>query len=329
MSWEDDVGRIFTTETVPPADSTAYWVDALCDAYVHLECDPESLDRAQCFKGEIHQNCLSSVDVSVVEASPQKVARTSRLISRGHEDVFIVSIQRWGRSHVIQDGRQAELEAGDFVIYDSTRPYTLLYPDGIHQYTLKIPRRQLLAQLPDVESLTATKVGGHRGAGHLLVNMVDTLIGDIGELNPISFDAVSQSVVSILTAGLRMLRAEALPSPSALTAYHLERIKQHVLARLHDPALNVQSISSELQLSVSSLYRVFESQELSLAEWIWNQRLERCRRDFADPLLANQPLTQIGLRWGFGDASHLSRAFKRAYGLSPREFRQRALCSYR
>lgn len=319
------MARIFTTETVQPAESTAYWVDALCDAYVRLECDPMAVDRPGPFQGEIQQSSLSTVDVSVVEASPQKVARTHRLISRGHEDVFIVSMQRQGRCQVIQDRRHAELEAGDFVIYDSTRPYTLTYPDGIHQFTLKIPRRQLIAQLPNVESLTAMKVRGNRGAGHLLINMIETLIRDIGQLDPISFDAVAGSIVSILTAGLRTLECGTEPAPSTLTAYHLERIKQHVLANLHDPALSVQNTSAALQLSVSSLYRIFESQGTTLSEWIWNQRLDRCRRDLADPLLANQSVIQIAFRWGFSDASHLSRSFRRAFGLSPRDFRARAL----
>ena len=317
--------RIFTTGTVRPADSTAYWVDALCDAYVRLECDPMAVDFSGPFQGEIQQNSLSTVDVSVVEASPQKVARTHRLISRGHEDVFIVSMQRQGRCQVIQDRNHAELEAGDFAIYDSTRPYTLIYPDGIHQFTLKIPRRQLIAQLPNVESLTAMKVCGNRGAGHLLINMIETLARDIGQLDPISFDAVAGSIVSILTAGLRTLESRVEPPPSSLTAYHLERIKQHVLSNLHDPALSVQSTAAALRLSVSSLYRVFESQGTTLSDWIWNQRLDRCRRDLADPLLANQSVIQIAFRWGFSDASHLSRSFKRAFGLSPREFRMRAL----
>ena len=319
------MARIFTTEVVQPAESTAYWVDALCDAYVQLDCDPMALDRPGRFHGEIRQNSLSTVDVSVVEASPQKVVRTHDLISRANEDVFIVSMQRHGRCHVMQDQRLADLTAGDFVVYDSTRPYTLHFPDGIHQFTLKIPRRQLIAQLPNVESLTATKVPGKRGAGRLMINMIETLIHDIGELDPISFDAVAESIVAILTAGLRTLDCGTQPAPSTLTAYHLERIKQHVLANLHDPGLSGQSTAAALQMSVSSLYRVFESQRATLSEWIWNQRLDRCRRDLADPLLANQSVIQIAFRWGFSDASHLSRSFKRAFGLSPRDFRVRAL----
>lgn len=319
------MARVFTTGEVRASESTAYWVDALCDAYVRLECDPIPVDGPASFHGEIRQNSLSTVDVSVVESSPQEVTRTPSLISRTNEDVFIVSMQRWGCANVAQGGRETTLRAGDFVIYDSTRPYTLTYPDGIHQFTLKIPRGQLIAQMPSVESLTATKVSGNRVAGRLMKNMVETLIRDAGELDPISHDAVASSIVSILAAGLRTLETDVEPAPSAMSTYHLERIKQHVLANLHDPGLSVQSTSAALRLSVSSLYRVFESQEVTLSDWIWRQRLDRCRRDLADPLLANQSVIQIAFRWGFSDASHLSRSFKRTYGLSPRDFRMRVL----
>ena len=50
------------------------------------------------------------------------------------------------------------------------------------------------------------------------------------------------------------------------------------------------------------------------------QRLEQCRRDFANPLLAKQ-----AFRWGFSDASHLSRSFKRPFSMSAQEFRARAI----
>jgi AraC-like DNA-binding protein len=318
------VTRIFTTEQAKPAESAAYWVDALCDAYVRLECDPLAGCMPGSFHGEIQQNSLSSVDVACVESSPQKVARTPQLIGRSCDDYFIVSMQRQGQCQVRQDRREAVLEAGDFVVYDSTRPYTLNYPDGIHQYTLKIPRSQLLTHLPNVESLTAAKVSGNRGAGRLMLNMVDTLVRDIDQLDSVSHGAVAESIVAILAASLRTLECGVAPALSSLSSYHLERIKQHVLANLCDPGLSAQSISAALRLSVSTLYRVFESQQVTLSDWIWKQRLERFRRDLENQLYANQTIIQIAFRWGFSDASHLSRSFKLAYGISPREFRTRS-----
>lgn len=317
--------RILSTAAVSPGQTTEYWVDALCDAYVKLECDPQPLAPGQRFYGEIRQNQLSTVDVSVVNASAQRVSRTRSLISRSSDDVFIVSIQAGGRSRITQADRSADLDPGDFAIYDSTRPYTLLYPENLHQITLKVPRQPLLARVPSVESLTALKVSGQRGAGRLMVNLIDTLLTGIDDIDPVSHDAVAAGIVDILAAGLRTLEKNSTPVPSSLHAYHLQRIKAYVREHLHESTLSAQSVAAALHMSVSSLYRAFEREEATLSDWIWSQRLDRCRRDLADPMLVNQSVTQIGFRWGFSDASHLSRAFRRAYGAAPREFRMRSL----
>jgi AraC-like DNA-binding protein len=158
-----------------------------------------------------------------------------------------------------------------------------------------------------------------------MINMVQTLLRDMDQLHPISYDAVADGLVSILVAGLRTLDGTE-PSPSStLGAYHLQRIRRYVIDHLGDPELTVQRMAGALQMSLSNVYRSFDEQGATLADWIWTQRLERCRRDLANPMLANQSIIQIGCRWGFTDASHMSRSFKRAFGMAPREFRKRAL----
>ncbi len=322
--------RHFTTDSVVATQSTEYWENVLSNVYVQLACNPDASRIAGMpFHCELQQHRLSTIDVSVAQASPQKLSRTPQLISRANDDAFIVSIQRRGQASVQQDGRIANLSSGDFAIYDSTRPYSLAWDEGIEQLTLKIPRIQLLSQIPRAESLTARRVCGHEGAGHLLLNMIETLVQDIDQLDPIAFDAVATSIVSILTAGLQTIDDQPRRSTSNLQRYHLERIRQYVAAHLHDPQLSVSSLASALKMSVSSVYRVFDAKDLTLADWIWQQRLERCRRELVDPELAQASITRIAFRWGFRDVSHFSRAFKRAYGMTPRDFRQQVQMTMR
>lgn len=314
--------QLFTTQDVQPEEAADYWHETLRNVYVQLDCTPAEPSRHGLFSGEIRQDQFSVLGVSVVTASPQSVVRSPKLIRQSTEDVFIVSIQTQGRSQILQDGRSAELSTGDFAFYDSTRPYDLLYPDGIQQVVLKLPRKMLLSRLPGAESLTARRVSGRKGAGRLMINMIETLLSDVGDLDPNSFDAIANGVVDILTAGLKTLTSDRLPQLSSMTAYHMQQIQSYVTDHLHDPKLSVQGMAGELQLSVSSLYRIFESQPQTLSDFIWTQRLDRCKRDLADPELRNLSVTQIAYRWGFSDSAHLSRTFKRTYGQSPRDFRK-------
>ncbi|MFI0484918.1 helix-turn-helix domain-containing protein [Actinomadura sp. 9N215] len=58
--------------------------------------------------------------------------------------------------------------------------------------------------------------------------------------------------------------------------------------------------------------------------WIRTQRLECARRDLADLAQRATPVQALAARWGFAHASDFSRAFRRAYGMSPRDYREDA-----
>ncbi len=50
---------------------------------------------------------------------------------------------------------------------------------------------------------------------------------------------------------------------------------------------------------------------------IWRRRLEQCAKDLCDPRRAGERIAEIAFRWGFGDASHFSRAFRQQFGCAP------------
>ena len=165
------------------------------------------------------------------------------------------------------------------------------------------------------ETLTARKVCGDRGAGHLMIGMINTLAADIDTLEAGSVAAIAESVENILVAGLCSLPGAADPVVSQLTAFHRDQIKAYALRHLRDPQLSVNAIAAHLRLSPSTIYRAFAGEPISLNSWIWNQRLDGAKRDICDPTLANRTITEIAFGWGFNDAAHFSRIFRAALRL--------------
>ena len=87
---------------------------------------------------------------------------------------------------------------------------------------------------------------------------------------------------------------------------------------LDDPGLTAERIAREHHISTRHLNRVFHRKAQSPAAWIRQRRLHRSHTDL---LQSQRSITEIAYRWGFGDAASFSKAFKRAYGMSPRAFR--------
>mgnify|MGYP003584154325 FL=1 len=316
------MNALLSTDAVPRAQRLAYWTDMICNVYVQLGCDPVRPDDAIGFSGHIRQHTLPGLDLSVVTSGPQSVMRTPSHIARASDDYFLVSIQARGRGVVRQDGRDAVLEVGDFALYDSTRPYQLLFEDAFEQIVLKLPGERLRSALARSVALAVTTLPGPGGAGHLLLGMLRTLREDIDTLQPASALAVADGVQSILVAGLQTLPALRAPSLSNLTAYHLARVKRRIDEQLGEPLLCVGSLALELGLSESQIHRLFKNEPVTVSRYIWERRLDACSRDLLDPRLAGRPLADLAYARGFNDAAHFSRAFRDRFGCSPREWRQ-------
>lgn len=99
------------------------------------------------------------------------------------------------------------------------------------------------------------------------------------------------------------------------------QIGTYILAHLQDPALGAERIAGALHISVRHLYRLWAN-DLTVAEWIMAERLEGAKRT-----LTAQPAQSVTIRalardWGFADATHFSRRFRQAYGMSPGEWRR-------
>ncbi len=316
--------RMATIE-VPEDQRFEYWLDMICSTYVQLECDRPQ-ERA--LFGEIEFARIGGLDLTELRANVSRVRRTPLHVSRSGEDYCLVQLQQAGKGMVCQDGRVALVNPGDFVLYDSTRPYDLMFDDEEHHVlVLRLPRSHLEQHVTGLEELTATTVPGDGAAGHLLLSMVGTLRNQANRLHPASAQGVSDAITQMIAAGLRSLPQANSSRPSNLHAYHLARIKAYVKERLRDPGLSVGSVAQAAGLSPDHLARLFRSEPMPLSRLIWQWRLEACHRDLVDPRLTSRSVSDIAFSWGFNEAAHFSRSFKELYGLTPREWRQQAVTS--
>lgn len=308
---------------VPERDRLSYWTDAVCDAYVQLDCRAPQHHRQ--VDGEIRVDTLATLELSRVTATAQQVRRTPSTIARSGEDYFPVSVQTAGTGLISQDDRSAVLRPGDFALYDSTRPYELTFAGDFQQYVLMLPGATLRSRLRDTAGLTARTVGGSRGAGHLMINMIETLAADIDVLQPGAAAAVAASVEHIVVAGLSGLSGDDVAPPTddaaLLAASRREQVKAFARSRLRDPGLSVAGIAAALHLSVSTVHRCFAGEPVSVAEWIRAERLDAIRDDLCDPALQYRTVSDVAFGWGFVDASHFSRAFRARFGCAPSDVR--------
>jgi AraC-like DNA-binding protein len=253
------------------------------------------------------------------------VTRTSRLIRRSDPELCKIDLQLRGRTVVEQDDRQAALGAGAFTFVDLSRPCQLAGGLG-GVAAVMFPRTLLPFRYRDTRWLTGVGFDPREASSALVAALVGHVVDRAAEFTAPADVRVGTAIVDLIVAALsvRLDRPEAVP-PGTRSRVLTWRVKTFIEDRLDDPELSPERIAAAHHISLRYLYRIFEAQQTTVGSWIRTRRLEHCRRDLCDPALLRRPVSAIGCRWGFVDATHFTRAFKREYGVTPGEYRRMQL----
>ncbi|KOG10694.1 MULTISPECIES: helix-turn-helix domain-containing protein [Streptomyces] len=267
---------------------------------------------------------VGPLTVCSVRANATVVRRTPALARDDMEPSVFVGLQVTGSSVVVQDGREAVLRPGDLALYDTTRPYTLLNRDGIHQHYFRIPRTELA--LPERLLNLATAVPFSRRDP--LADLTATCLRRIARQQARPAASPAHDLQAAGRPGIELLRAlitarlgnHRTACQTADETLCL-RVIDYVRAHLGDHDLTPARVAAYHHVSLRQLYKVLSRNGVHLGEWVRSQRLERCRAELAAPWAQHRSIAAVAHRWGFPNAAYFSRAFKGAFGITPSDWR--------
>lgn len=303
---------------VPARRRRDYWRDALSRTFGAVDITvPEDVRS-----GTIRTAPLGSVQVITVDSGPQDARRSRRMIARSDQDAYVVvKLLTRGAARIEQDSRDAAVHPGEVFVYDMARPVRLLLPESFQTKSVVLPRRVLGLDESEVQRITASPLRRDRALGGLLSGLVSGLVDTAASYRPRTGELLARNVVDLLTvlAGERAGRT-VRQSPSGDAATVL-RIKAYIGRHLADPGLTPETVARAHHISVRYLHRLFEGEDTTVGRWIHVRRLEACREELAGRRAAHLTIAAVAYRWGFLNAAHFSRAFRAAYGMSPRQWR--------
>jgi AraC-like DNA-binding protein len=206
-----------------------------------------------------------------------------------------IVFQHRGESLCLQGGSAVRIGPGEGVLLDMSRPFRVVSEGAADQSVAVVP--------PDMARRCG--LAAEQGA-------------------PLRFSL--SDIRAAAPAGL--LRLIGVPDPTREGAAALSsaeqvrrQVKAYIDANLRDPELAIDQIAAALRLSKRYLHMCFAAEGASIADYLWQARLDQSRRELERDAGSGRTVTDIAFACGFNSSSHFSRLFKRRFGRPPSRLR--------
>jgi AraC-like DNA-binding protein len=303
--------RAFSTDDYAPDDRLTAWSDFTSGALFGAQYSvysPEGLHARQRTVG------LGDVGLFSFSSNAHAVERTAALVEQFPKRAVMISLVLSGRAMFYSADRMCTAGPGEMLIYPASRPYLMAFQEGTSQLLLDIPEEYL-------------------GSAGLSIGQdgciqVDRTVQTAARIDPTEFARLepllsgTEREARAASAGLAgvLARLDTRLRRQEATG-RLEAAMRHIERHSADPDLDVASIAGAVGVSPRQVSRAFLLTGRSPMQCVTDSRIRTAQRLLAETAFG---MDEIATASGFGSASVFSRTFRRAAGMSPREFRMQS-----
>jgi AraC-like DNA-binding protein len=228
-----------------------------------------------------------------------------------------------GPAVAMQLGREIALERGDAIAFSGSdrgtlttlrfgRITTLEFPKGALRPSLKRGGDACARRIPK-DSLPLRLLQGYVRAVHA---------SDSIEASGLPQLAITHLYDLAAMAVGAALEAAEIANGRGVRAARLHAIKSDLLARIDQP-ITIGELAARHRVSARYIRMLFEDEETSITSFILDQRLERAHSMLLSPRFAGRRIAEVAYEVGFNDLSYFNRSFRRRFGHSPSEVREK------
>ncbi len=308
----------FHSGDVPVAERFDWWCESVTHNLVPAHFTTESTSD---FQASSITMAMGPAYAAVLSFPELHCERPTRLIRRSDPELWEFALILDGTTQVEQNRREVVARAGDLILYDTSRPFVIHHREPTnHAIVIHVARRTLPVPEQALRDLVASPLPSKSGLGAVVSGFLRGLAEQVPTLHTTQPDHLGTAAVSLTAAFLAGLTDTTVPPPTRQQAL-VHEIKTFIGRNLHRD-LSPAVVAAAHHISPRYLHHVFRGEKRSVAAYVREQRLARCRTELTDPLSSGLSVAEIGARWGFSDPASFNRAFKDATGLPPGEYRR-------
>lgn len=311
----------FETSRLAPQRRFAAWQDTMIVAFGPIAVTSTDSN----FYGRLRSENRGTWCSHLLHYKGQQLQRSRYDVERLETDYYTLTCPFSGRLRVRQDNREHVLDPGHIYLFNHAVPYSGVPDNEYGTVSVAFPAAALRQRERRPQPLYALRRDDPRQTGSiaLLESFCQAFVSGFSSWSEIQFNSLSEQMLDLI-ALLVLEPTHATQGEGDTRFRHLCRARHFIAGHLHDLSLTPASVAGGCGLSLSYLYEVFRAHDLSVEQHILQLRLERCHAMLQAPRHSHLSITSVAYMCGFSHPSHLSRSFRKRYGVSPSDVRARA-----
>jgi len=310
-----------STSLMPPGLRLEYFREVFGREILRIEMEPAKgavldVDMTLC--------SLSGLGIAAGSLSPMTNRLTAGLVN--NDDLVLVMMEE-GSGTARQRGREADVRAGQAVLTANGDPASFSGHSNTHLINLRLSRAAMASRRIDADASVLKPITETGNDALRLLRFYVRAVASSGaafgaDLERAAADHIHDLAALALGAGRDA--AEIAKGRGARTA-RLQAIKADIVARAASDRLSLDAIAARHGLSSRYVRGLFRSEDTTFTDFVLEQRLKRAHKMLCSPRYASYPIGTIAYEAGFGDISHFNHRFRKAYGATPSDIRQKAI----
>lgn len=254
----------------------------------------------------------------VTASGASRLQRRSPQIGADSQDRICLYLPLAGRIEVSQFGRSAPYGSDQLTLVAASEPVQHTKFGDNDTLCFLMPRSFVDQRIVHTEEICVRPLVAGDPMGSLVKDTLVSLHQRAPQLDDEQFKATAALVGELVLLAMGGA-ADVLAGASSVRSANLARAKRIIRARLEDLELTIVDIAADCGFSVSYLHNLFKDDGRTVWEYVTEERLRRARAMLEFEGGAGTRVTDVALSCGYSNLSQFSTAFRRAFGVTPRE----------